>query len=208
MKRKPEENHLFIEYPEMFSNLFSEEDLLLSHENLLVDCRKKGIEMYAALEWAIPTAVVVYILKPYFDSFLKEAGKDHYKWLTQKMKNLLKKSRKIEATLVHSDLSPKKNTEGNNQSNTISLRVQIKEGRFVKLLFDKNMTVEEWESAIDQLLEFVIDNYENGKESKLFQIIEPMEQYHDIYSTINKETGKIEFTDITTLVEISKRNSK
>jgi len=33
---------------------------------------------YAGIEWLIPTAVVVYIGKAYFESFLKEAGKDHY----------------------------------------------------------------------------------------------------------------------------------
>lgn len=33
---------------------------------------------YAGIEWLIPTAVVVYIGKAYFDAFLKEAGKDHY----------------------------------------------------------------------------------------------------------------------------------
>lgn len=33
---------------------------------------------FASLEWLVPTAVVVIIAKPYFESFLSEAGKDHY----------------------------------------------------------------------------------------------------------------------------------
>ena len=33
---------------------------------------------FAALEWLIPTAVIVYLARPYFDGFLGEAGKDHY----------------------------------------------------------------------------------------------------------------------------------
>lgn len=32
----------------------------------------------ASLDWLIPSALGVYILKPYFEAFLKEAGKDHY----------------------------------------------------------------------------------------------------------------------------------
>jgi hypothetical protein len=35
-------------------------------------------EAYASLDWFIPSALGVYILKPYFEAFLKEAGKDHY----------------------------------------------------------------------------------------------------------------------------------
>ena len=31
---------------------------------------------FAALEWLVPTAVIVYIGKSYFDGFLKEMGKD------------------------------------------------------------------------------------------------------------------------------------
>lgn len=33
---------------------------------------------FAGLEWLVPTALMVIIAKPYFDSFLSEAGKDHY----------------------------------------------------------------------------------------------------------------------------------
>lgn len=33
---------------------------------------------YAGVEWLLPTAVVVFLGRSYFDSFLKEAGKDHY----------------------------------------------------------------------------------------------------------------------------------
>jgi hypothetical protein len=36
---------------------------------------------YAGIEWYMPTALFVYIAKPYFESFLKEMGKDHYEVL-------------------------------------------------------------------------------------------------------------------------------
>ncbi|TDK31011.1 hypothetical protein [Luteimonas terrae] len=36
---------------------------------------------YAGVEWLIPTAVVVFLGRSYFDAFLKEAGKDHYQVL-------------------------------------------------------------------------------------------------------------------------------
>ena len=45
-----------------------------SHLNLKVQKVEK--DAWIAFEWVVPTAFGVYILKPYFDSFLKEAGKD------------------------------------------------------------------------------------------------------------------------------------
>jgi len=47
---------------------------------------------YAGVEWLLPTAVVVFLGRSYFDAFLKEAGKDHYHLLK---KALLKVSAKF-----------------------------------------------------------------------------------------------------------------
>ena len=43
---------------------------------------------FAGVEWLIPTVVFAYIGKSYFDSFLKEAGKDHYNLLKRGLKKL------------------------------------------------------------------------------------------------------------------------
>jgi len=43
---------------------------------------------FAGIEWLIPTAVIVYISKSYFDGFLKEMGKDHYALLKAGLKTL------------------------------------------------------------------------------------------------------------------------
>ena len=46
---------------------------------------------FAAFEWLVPTAVVVFIGQAYFDAFLKEMGKDHYALLKAGMKSLYSK---------------------------------------------------------------------------------------------------------------------
>ena len=51
----------------------------IAHERL--DLRVESApadEVVAALEWLLPTAVVIFLGKAYFDAFLKEAGKEHY----------------------------------------------------------------------------------------------------------------------------------
>lgn len=44
--------------------------------------------IYATIEWLVPTALVIFITKSYFQSFLTEMGKDHYTLL----KNALKRA--------------------------------------------------------------------------------------------------------------------
>lgn len=50
----------------------------LESGGLEVDTIRRRVGVYMALEWALPTAVIAYLAKPYFDAFLSEAGKDHY----------------------------------------------------------------------------------------------------------------------------------
>src|SRR5471032_377269 len=42
----------------------------------------------AGLEWLMPTAVIFFIGKAYFDGILKEVGKDHYGLLKKGVKSL------------------------------------------------------------------------------------------------------------------------
>lgn len=67
----------------------------LTHSGLRVEIdrqRTAGIRTKGApgIEWLAPTAVIAYLSKPYFEEFLKEAGKDHYRLLKIGLKNLWK----------------------------------------------------------------------------------------------------------------------
>jgi hypothetical protein len=58
------------------------------------DFKVKKIEaedlgLMAAIEWAIPTLVVAYLLKPFFQSFLAEAGKDAYAHAKTQLKQFI-----------------------------------------------------------------------------------------------------------------------
>jgi hypothetical protein len=53
----------------------------LAEGGLSVKVETREPQTYASLEWFIPTALVVYIAKSYFDGFLREAGKNNYRSL-------------------------------------------------------------------------------------------------------------------------------
>src|SRR5215213_6382964 len=56
--------------------------------------------IYNCFEWAVPGLIVAYVLKPYFDSFLGEAGKDHYNLLSTWLKKLVVKARSLKVKTV------------------------------------------------------------------------------------------------------------
>ncbi|MGB0443386.1 MAG: hypothetical protein ACPGFK_00925, partial [Flavobacteriaceae bacterium] len=66
------------------------EELISEELNEIFKCganvkiNKRENSVWNAIEWTIPTIIVGYILKPYFETFLKEAGKEHYKILSEK----------------------------------------------------------------------------------------------------------------------------
>ncbi len=83
--------HIVFDIPEYFPSEF--DSLLLrggiNHNALDIRINRSEPVAWAAAEWIIPGIIAIYILKPYFESFLAEAGKDHYKLLRNKLGELL-----------------------------------------------------------------------------------------------------------------------
>jgi hypothetical protein len=58
---------------------FVEFERLVTAEGLGLQIEQRDEDgPFSSFEWLIPTAVVLFIGKAYFDGFLKEMGKDHY----------------------------------------------------------------------------------------------------------------------------------
>lgn len=111
---------------------------------------------YAGIEWLLPTAVLVFLGKSYFDGFLKEAGKDHYQ--------VLKKALQKVSSKFFGQGAPKGRTvftRGKVKSETpkysiiYSVMAQLDDDLKVKLLiqsnFDPNLTYEAQEAFLDFL---------------------------------------------------------
>ena len=116
---------------------------------------------FAAIEWLIPTAVIVYISKSYFDGFLKEMGKDHYALLKAGLKTLHGKlvGPQVPKVTVIS-------TEGKVGGDQIySLRYSILaeagEGLRFKLLIQTHVSSDEYDEVLASFLAF-LDAYHSG----------------------------------------------
>lgn len=116
---------------------------------------------YAGVEWLLPTAVVVFLGRSYFDSFLKEAGKDHY--------ILLKKAlQKVSAKFFGKDAPRGKIvfTKGKAEheiprySISYSLVAQVGDGLRVKLLLQNEFDADLCNEAQIAFLDFLSSVYD------------------------------------------------
>ena len=205
-------NHIGIEVPESMPDIFLDkviEDLNADGLKLKV-LRRSELGVMAAMEWIIPTAIAAYIFKSYFDGFLKEAGKDHYTILRNWMKKFADTGRLIKVHTIYAPLSTSKQPTNNTQSKSISLLLQTKNDKIIKLLFDNDLKKEDWDNAIDQLLDFAIDNYEKYPNDNLTKEIEQCEPGtgHLVYAIIDKESKKLIFYSDKDLLRLQMQNQK
>ena len=116
----------------------------------------------AGVEWLLPTATIIIIAKPYFQSFMSEMGKDHYILLKKGLNNLRGKffgKDVSQRVLVTSNNAP--NKAKNKYSFDFSIIVEAKNGKDFKLLIPKEVTQEEYENTINVFLDYIERYYDN-----------------------------------------------
>lgn len=108
----------------------------------------------ASIEYLALPAIAVFLLKPYFKSFMKEAGKDHYHVLKRALKALGKKlfSEKQELRVVILTASGEKKLE---YSLLFAIYATIDDGSSAKLLFREGCSEDEFCESIEEFLKFV-----------------------------------------------------
>jgi hypothetical protein len=136
-----EEMHIGISYQEDIPKDFIDEFSETVYEprlQLRVESRPRGF--YASIEWALPTLVIAYLAKPYFEGFLQEAGRDHYQALK---KGILQLTSRLYG----------KNPERRDRKRSLlfSAMASLQDGRSLKFVFPEGVSVEKYEVAVDSM---------------------------------------------------------
>jgi hypothetical protein len=138
---------------------FSEFKEIVKNEKLDFQVESREDDgIVAGIEWLMPTAVIVYITKSYFDGFLKEMGKDHYALLKAGFKTLharLLGPKAPEITLLASN--PGKLSGNQTYSLFYSIMAEAGSGLSFKFLLQRKATEAEYEEIISNILEFLHD---------------------------------------------------
>lgn len=115
---------------------------------------------YAGIEWLVPTAVV-YIGKSYFESFLKEAGKDHYAILKAAIVKLSSRFTGKSAPTGRIVFSKgKAESEAPKYSIFYSIVADLGDGFSVKLLLRNDFDSSTCNAAQEAFLQFLSDLYD------------------------------------------------
>jgi hypothetical protein len=133
-----------------------ETDVKADGLNVFIESREPFGPM-ACAEWYIMPAVAAFVGVSYFSGFLKEAGKDHYLLLKERLSNLtnvVMKTPRIEPSVFA--------TEGKiNANNPFSLAFAIhadtEDGFTFKLLMPKAKTNSDYELITSKFLDFLND---------------------------------------------------
>lgn len=138
---------------------------------LLVEGRPES-GPFACAEWFIPTAIAVFLGKPYFESFLKEMGKDHYTLLKKGISNLCFKtvsSRRFEPILM--SCQDGKLNQNNPYTLSFSVMAETGSGYNFKLLLPKLNEDFDYHKATEKFMDFIADYHSDGELSQAFEII-------------------------------------
>jgi hypothetical protein len=134
------------------------------------------------------SGISTYIAKPYFDSFLKEAGKDHYQVLKGWLSKLAIFARKkIQVRTITASESEVKVDPGYQQAQTISFIIELNENRRLKILFDQNLTDEAWLKSIEKMIQLVSAHYQGFPSDELTNTIKNLKG-RILYGVIDRET--------------------
>jgi len=151
---------------------------------------------FACAEWFIPTAIAVFLGKPYFESFLKEMGKDHYTLLKKGISGLCVKtvvSRRFEPVLMSS--TGGKINKNNPYTLSFSVMAEAENGYNFKLLLPK-VSDFDYQKAIDIFMDFMADYHSDGELSLAVEIIKLSGiPGGTVLVKYNSETSRIEWQD-------------
>lgn len=149
-----EQNDIEIFYYERIpDNTFLEFKDLSKKTGINLFIKKTSPGIFGALEWAVPTAIAVYILKPYFETILKEAAKDHYAILKKGFNSLISKTLK--------------NKDKVKLSSILSFYFPVKEDSSIKFCLIEGTDVNEYENQVDKMVELMYDHFKNYPNDEL-----------------------------------------
>tara|TARA_R110000823_G_scaffold315288_1_gene446478 strand:+ start:2904 stop:3488 length:585 start_codon:yes stop_codon:yes gene_type:complete len=159
-----QEIHIGISYQEDIPQDFIDEfSATVSDPRLQLKIESRSRGFYASIEWALPTLVIAYLAKPYFEGFLQEAGKDHYQALK---KGILQLARRLYGK--HPERRERK------RSLLFSTIVSLQDGRSLKFVFPEGVSLEKYEVAVDSMYSLLSEHFQMYPSDSITEIAEKL----------------------------------
>ncbi|WP_269514042.1 hypothetical protein [Brevundimonas subvibrioides] len=148
----------------------------------------------AGVEWLMPTAIMLYVAKSYFDGFLGEAGKDHYAALKSGVKRVAARVGQVAVSRIGSP--GKVVATPQRYSPVFSIWFQRDDQTRFKFLVPVGLSEDETEAAFERFFAF-LDGWSAGRIAKADRA--PFEAASAVGRTVllayDRSTGRIEVID-------------
>ncbi|RZJ76927.1 MAG: hypothetical protein EOO45_00475 [Flavobacterium sp.] len=174
----------------------------LNLPNFKVKIVKTEHGVMAGIEWAIPTAIVAYLLKPFFEAFLQEAGKDFYELTKSNLKKFVLTNRALKYKYIAASTSPEKLSKKYDQSVTVSLKAKVHPNILVTVLIDEDIAEEEANQMLESMFGILGEIYHEFKKQEEIDGPVRSSQQKEVYLVANISTKKWE---ILTFQQMSER---
>ena len=198
---------IILVYPDHFSAEFGDSIIQdVGHKDLQAKVVMEPPRILACAEWFVPGAIAAYILKPYFEAFLTEAGKDHYQVLKSTLAKLLRTAKLISVRTIVPSTSKNKLNPSNTQSKAFSVYFQLKSGLTVKLMFDNNLPVEVWIAALEDMMVLVEDHYSTYPDDELTARLNTVYKKgdEDYFAIIDQETKTWKILNSSQVIQLGR----
>jgi hypothetical protein len=127
-------------------------------------------EIYAGVEWLLPTAVVVFIAQKYVGTLLQEAAKDHYPKIKSALTKLIRKTTGKGRETFIKNISSSANKTSTSDPAVLSVVFAMDKGHRVKFIFEHQIDGDGIEEAVDCLLQLLIEHCSSLPSDRLSQI--------------------------------------
>ena len=171
----------------------------LRRADVCVQVEERENAPFAALEWAIPAAVILFIAKTYVDTLLKEAAKEHYPIIKRNLAKFSEKFLKIKQEVVVSEQSPNKVQKNNPVSGSFAIWSMTIDGRPLRFLFFGGRDRDYYEHAIDKIFDSLTNHAQEYPDNNISsQIIRSPGRSREIYLLFDDAANEWKVADIMT----------
>jgi hypothetical protein len=154
---------------------------------------------YAFLEWLIPTAVILWMVKPYLQSFSKETGKLHAEGLHGGLSKLWSKIFGPKPEITYHIVGSSGKVKPEVFSAAVSVRAKRNDGGDVILLFPSGTSDKDFSLAVDRFMEMMKQHYTfNGIDplTKTMLLVDYLDHPNfQVLVYMNPKTEKLELVD-------------
>jgi len=120
---------------------------------------------FAAIEYLVPTALVLFFAKPFFEGFLKKAGEDAYASTKSAIASMAAKAASLRIRVLTS--APHKVPLESPYSRVISFYSNTKSGERVKFLMPSDVSLEVYERIVHSMLTLMREHFEGDSDDSL-----------------------------------------